>query len=220
MFMTEEFSEEHCPCWQSLFSSQLCDVCIRKIRKATFPRSVSFKIDANLKLRAMTSYTDYMKEYIYLCKSAPFNGLMPTQKNMLKELCAYWAEELKAAEIDALVAIPSHPFRSLLQSDLAWFLARYLSRALKKTEPLPLMKRRFFIRGQTYSSQKHLRKIERQEFIREQYYVPHRSKYQKLRVLLVDDVCTTGSTLKLCRDLLERAEHQVHSAIVLSKVGS
>jgi len=165
----------------------------------------------------MSHYNAKMKDFIYSCKSAAFNGLMPSQKGIIKELCAFWSQELKAKRIDAFVPIPAHPVRSLLQSDLAWFLARYLSRALAKGEPVSVLKRKFFVSNQLYSAQKNLSRSQRKEKIKQQYYVP-RSMFPKLRVYLVDDVCTTGSTLSLCKNLLEKAGHHVEGAIVLSKV--
>lgn len=165
----------------------------------------------------MSRYNAPMKNFIVACKTSSFNGLMPSQKNLIKELCLYWAEELKEESIDVFTPIPGHPLRSYLQSDLAWFLARYLSKSLGCGEPQSLLKRKLFVKGQLYAPQKSLSRTDRKKKIMEQYFVS-KKKHRSLRVCLVDDVCTTGSSLSLCKSLLEEAGHTVVSAIVLSKV--
>ncbi len=214
---TSKFDANNCPCWQNLLSAQLCKNCLQQLQGSLLPRSLSYEIDFSLEVFAMSHYSPKMKDFIYSCKSAAFNGLMPSQKNLIKELCAFWSQELKTKNIDAFVPIPAHPIRSILQSDLAWFIARYLSRELSKGEPLSVLKRKFFVSNHLYSAQKNLNRALRKEKIKEQYYVPV-SKAAKMRICLVDDVCTTGSTLSLCKNLLEKAGHHVESAIVLSKV--
>lgn len=209
--------EQECLCWQNLFSDRLCKNCLKRLQASLLPRSISFEIEKSLELYSMSYYDSKMKDFIYTCKSAAFNGLMPPQKNLLKELCAFWSQEVKSKDIEAFVPIPAHPLRSLLQSDLAWFLARYLSRELGKGEPVSILKRRLFVGNRLYAPQKSLNRSLRREKIIQQYFVPPTSQ-KKLRLYLVDDVCTTGSTLNLCKTLLEKAGHQVAGAIVLSKV--
>lgn len=215
--MSTPRSDIECPCWQNLFSEQFCKNCLKNLQASLIPRSVSFEVDRSLELLSMSYYDSKMKDFIYSCKSAAFNGLMPTQKTLLKELCSFWSQEVKGKNIEAFVPVPAHPLRSLLQSDLAWFLARYLSRELGKGEPLSLMKRRVFVEDRLYAPQKTLSRFHRKEKIHQQYYVP-KIKDKRLRLYLVDDVCTTGSTLSLCKTLLEKAGHSVEGAIVLSKV--
>lgn len=209
--------DELCPCCHSLIGTKLCDECLKRLQKSLTPRSVLFSLEQNLTLRTMSRYDAAMKNFIVTCKSSSFNGLMPSQKNLIKELSHYWAKELKEEKIDLFTPIPGHPIRSYLQSDLAWFLARYLSKSLGLGEPQSLLKRKFFTKGQLYAPQKSLSRMDRKKKITEQYYVPKKN-HGSLNICLVDDVCTTGSTLKLCKSLLEEAGHTVVSAIVLSKV--
>ncbi len=216
MLRSESFSFEHCPCWENLLGNTLCSSCLRRLQKSLLPRSLSFDLTPTLELRSMSLYDSAMKDYIYLCKTALFNGLMPTQKNLLKELCRFWASEYDASEFDVIVPVPGNPFRNLMQSDLAWHLARYMARELSLGEPQSLLKRRFFVQGRLSASQKMLSKVERHKLIRQQYYLPQAMTPK--RVLLVDDVCTTGSSLRYCSELLEAAGYRVHSTLVLARV--
>lgn len=208
--------EGRCPCWENLLSHELCSSCLKALQRSLLPRSISFRLD-DLEVFSMSSYEPCMKDYILSCKNASFNGLMPSQKKLLIELCDHWAQELRTQKIQKVVPIPAHPLRSLMQSDLAWFLARYLSRSLSLGDVESLLKRRIFIKDNFYSPQKTLSAFSRKEKISEQYYVP-RNKEKNLRVLLVDDVCTTGSTLKYCKKILQHAGYEVAGALVLSKV--
>jgi predicted amidophosphoribosyltransferase len=200
-----------------MLSNRLCRNCLRRIGNSILPRSVRFNLAGNLKVASMTNYTESMKEFIYLCKSAPFNGFMPPHKTLLKELCAHWSTEFSDAKIDAVVPIPGHPFRTIIESDLTWHIARFICKGLGKAEPMSLLKRKYFINGKVYKSQKDLDKWDRAQMIKEQYYLPANGP-ENMRLLLVDDVCTTGSTLRHCKELLESKGHKIVSSIVLSKV--
>lgn len=210
-----------CPCWQNLLGSRYCSTCLLHLKSSLLPRTLSFQLENKVTLRAMGRYDAAMKDFIYYSKSALFNGLMPAQKNLLKDLSAHWASELRPLQVDVVVPVPGHPLRSRMQTDLAWFLARYLSQDLGLGEPECWIKRKFFIQDKIYRSQKFSTRVERARDIRQQFYLqPNRKKNDFSKILLVDDVCTTGSTLKFCAELLEGEGYKGTTAITLARVES
>lgn len=206
-----------CPCWENLFSIKPCLECQHELKKLLLPRTLSENSYKGFKIYSMSRYEGRMREFIIQSKCSSFNGLLPSQKNLLKSLSEYWSSELQAHKIDHFVPIPGHPIRSFMQSDLAWYLARYLSQRLQKGEPQSFLKRRLFVDGNIYLPQKHLDKVERSERIKSQYFIKNKCETKK-RICLVDDVHTTGSTLRFCRDMLTQANYEVPVAIVLANV--
>lgn len=207
----------YCPCWENFLSDHPCKSCAAELKKLLTPRNPHEAHTNNFKLYSMSNYEGRMREFIISSKNAAFNGLMPAQKKFLETICEYWHPEIAEYKVDLFIPVPGHPIRSFLQSDIAWYLARYLSKASNKGEPQSPLKRKLFVNNNLYLPQKHLTKIERSEKVRTQYFVNEKIK-TPLKACLVDDVFTTGSTINTCKDMLINAGYEVPVAIVLSKV--
>lgn len=104
-----------------------------------------------------------------------------------------------------VIPVPSDPVqvkRRLFDPSLA--LARHLAKTLSFALAEPLLKRREFLK-----SQKNLSRAERHYYLQKCiYYQGGRLKGRRL--LLVDDVMTTGASLKICAGLLRAAGAEVH----------
>ena len=115
------------------------------------------------------------------------------------------------ANIDCVVPVPSHRDRlrergynqaALLAQNVAESLGmRFIEDALTKTRAT--------------SSQVDLSRQERKASLRNAFAANY--NFEDARVLLVDDVCTTGSTLMNCAVALKRAGAQRVSAVVFAK---
>lgn len=206
-----------CPCAQQIFAKKLCEACLRKLSQAFYPRSVHFYFQG-IKVLAMSRFEHAMKNFIYEAKKSSLNGLTYSQLSLLKTLVEYWTCEIKALGIEALVQIPGHPLRSMWQSDLPWFISAELE-ALLKIKKLHLIRRKTFVGNHISALQKNLKKEDRERFVSKQYFVDQSyHQYKGLKVLLVDDVFTTGSTLRTCASLLRAKGVNVQAALVLAKV--
>jgi ComF family protein len=107
---------------------------------------------------------------------------------------------LRGRRFDAIIPVPLHPARERERGfNQALLLGELLS---ARTEiPLrPLLERVRFTKTQTAFD-----RAERMENLRNAFRLRRNADVQSLRVLLLDDVLTTGSTLSECARVLRKA---------------
>ncbi len=112
--------------------------------------------------------------------------------------------------IDLIVPVPLHPAR---QRERGFNQAELLARALHRHSGLPLGD--VLQRTRYTTTQTQFDRSERMENLRGAFRLRRGSNVQDLRMLLVDDVLTTGSTLSECASVLRKAGAlSVHAATV------
>ena len=117
-------------------------------------------------------------------------------------------ERLCGCRFDVLVPVPLHPARQRERGfNQASLLVELLS-AQTAIPPKPLLERTRYTTTQTA-----LDRSERMENLHNAFRLRKNANVRGLRVLLVDDVLTTGSTLNECARILKRASaFSVHAA--------
>ena len=117
-------------------------------------------------------------------------------------------ERLRQSHFDVIVPVPLHPTRQRERGfNQASLLAELLS-AQTSIPAKPLLERTRYTTTQTA-----LDRSERMENLHNAFRLRKNADVRGLRVLLVDDVLTTGSTLNECARLLKRAGAlSVHAA--------
>jgi ComF family protein len=124
----------------------------------------------------------------------------------LRHLVARWVcaafedERLRGRKFDMIVPVPLHPAR---QRERGFNQARLLAELLSAWISIPckpLLKRVRYTTTQTA-----LDRAERMENLYNAFRLRKKADVRGLRVLLVDDVFTTGSTLSECARVLKRA---------------
>ena len=148
--------------------------------------------------RSFGAYTPAMARAILLLK---YGELTPLGGWFARLLSQVIEQEGDALEADEVVPVPLHAVRlrerGYNQADL---IARPLARMLG----LPL--RSFLlVRTRPRPDKLRLTRRERWETVRGAYAARHGTKVDNLRVLLVDDVFTTGATLDACSRALRKA---------------
>src|SRR5256886_9387016 len=136
------------------------------------------------------------------------------RKIHLRHLVARWLhaalddERLCGRRFDVIVSVPLHPARQRERGfNQASLLAELLS-AQTSIPAKPVLERTRYTTTQTA-----LDRSERMENLHNAFRLRKNADVRGLRVLLVDDVLTTGSTLNECARLLKRAgAFSVHAA--------
>src|SRR5947208_15936334 len=132
----------------------------------------------------------------------------------LRHLVARWLhaalddERLRGRRLDVIVPVPLHPTRQRERGfNQASLLAKLLSTEISVPSK-PLLER---IRNTT--TQTAIDRAERIENLHNAFRLRKTANVRDLRVLLIDDVLTTGSTLSECASVLKRAGAiSVHAA--------
>ena len=132
----------------------------------------------------------------------------------LRHLVARWLvaalddERLRERRFDAIVPVPLHPAKQRERGfNQAALLAEWLSTHMALTVR-PVLQRVRFTTTQTAFD-----RSERMQNLRNAFRLRKNADVRKLRVLLIDDVLTTGSTLSECaRILKEGGAHSVYAA--------
>lgn len=132
----------------------------------------------------------------------------------LRHLVARWLlaalddSRLCDREFDLIVPVPLHPARERERGfNQAGLLAELLSRRMS-VRANPVLERTRYTTTQTAFD-----RAERMENLRGAFRLRRKADVRELRVLLIDDVLTTGSTLSECARVLKKAgAHSVHAA--------
>ena len=132
----------------------------------------------------------------------------------LRHLVARWLnsalddERLRQSHFDVIVPVPLHPAR---QRERGFNQASLLSELLSAQTSIPV--KPLLERTRYTTTQTALDRSERMENLHNAFRLRKNADVRGLRVLLVDDVLTTGSTLNECARILKRASAiSVHAA--------
>ncbi|MEO8439173.1 MAG: ComF family protein [Spartobacteria bacterium] len=136
------------------------------------------------------------------------------RKIHLRHVLGSWLGEaledprLAGRRFDIIVPVPLHPTR---QRERGFNQAALLGEALQRRSGFPL--RDLLQRTRYTTTQTQFDRSERMENLKDAFRLRHGSNVQGLRMLLVDDVLTTGSTLSECASVLRRGGAlSVHAA--------
>jgi ComF family protein len=156
--------------------------------------------------RAIGPYTGSLRDIIHGLK---YDGCRSLAAKLALRMRESGADLLDDA--DAVVPVPLHRRRRRARGfnqaeDLARGLGRPIVRALR---------RRRVTRSQT-----DLPAAQRHANVRDAFAIRRRSNVSGLRVVIVDDVCTTGATLEACARVLREAGAREVSALTAARVAS
>ena len=148
--------------------------------------------------RSFAPYNDTMVRAIVLLK---YHAVTPLGDWFGARLAELVAREPETFAADAVVPVPLHPLR---QRERGFNQAELIARPLARRLGLPL-RPLLLVRTKPRPDKLKLTRRERWQTVRGAYALQQGSQVDKLRVLLVDDVFTTGATLDACSRVLRQA---------------
>lgn len=161
------------------------------------------------RLRAFGAYDGELRQLIVLLKYSRVRSLAGPLGGWLALVVK---ENPGLADVDALVPVPLYRGRQRARGyNQAELLARELARELGRP-----VETRWLVRIKDTPSQTGLTPSQREENVRGAFAA--RAKLDRKRILLVDDVCTTGATLNACARTLKRAGAGSVQAVTLARV--
>lgn len=162
--------------------------------------------------RAVGLYHGILQQIIHAMKYRSVYGLTrPLAQLLQRQFEACWAE----ASPDILIPVPLHRCRLRQREfDQALALARYLSQGVHIACEAEVL-----IRQRDTRSQVGLKVAERDRNVRGAFDVRQPQSIRGKAVLLIDDVYTTGATVKECARILRRAGAEWVGVYTLARVG-
>lgn len=148
--------------------------------------------------RSFAIYDDALFEAIALLKYENVNRLGDWFAGRLVEITLGQAKDWRA---DIVVPVPLHTER---RRERGYNQAELIARPLARRLGLKL-ESRALVRVKPRPPQLVLSRTERWQVVRGAYAVRERARVDNLRILLIDDVMTTGATLDACARTLKRA---------------
>jgi ComF family protein len=162
--------------------------------------------------RAIGLYRGTLQLIIHAMKYRPIYGLSrPLAQLLQHQFAAHWAD----VSPDLLVPVPLHRRRLRQREfDQALALARYLGLGVHLPCQAEVLTRQRYT-----ESQVGLNRTERDQNVRGAFDVRQPQAIQGRAVLLIDDVYTTGATVKECARVLQRAGAVWVGVYTLARVG-
>ena len=160
--------------------------------------------------RSFGRYDGALRDLIHLFKYVGVRTLAPRFGDWLARVLA---ENPDFASSDRILPVPLHPER---ERDRGYNQAALLARALARRTGISLDERSF-ARVKATAPQAGLTAHQRRENVRAAFVVRGDS-FSKLRVILVDDVLTTGATVNACAHALRRAGAAEIRVLTLARV--
>lgn len=206
----------------------LCPTCFEKIQFISYPYCVKcgrpFEFDIPeetrcgacskknpvfYKARAVFIYDSFSKQLILPFKHADHLELTPILTNLL-----YQGGKDLFEETDVLLGVPLHRLRFIKRKyNQAGVLAQSLAKKIHKPY-LPNV----LIRARPTPSQGHMRPAERKRNVTGAFKVIHPELIKGKRILIVDDVFTTGATVNECSKILLKNGAACVSVLTLARV--
>src|SRR6266404_7135535 len=149
-------------------------------------------------VRSFGAYSPAMARAILLLKYTEITPLGGWFANQLVKLAERHTPGFAA---DVVVPVPLHPSRL---RERGYNQAELVARPLARHLGIPF-RSYLLVRTRPRPDKIRLTRRKRWETVRDAYAMHHRAKVDKLRVLLVDDVFTTGATLDACSRALHGA---------------
>lgn len=196
-------NDEFCSdCWGKInfISKPYCKLCgyslgLSILEGMTCGRCFRSKPSYDLS-RSLMQFNEHSKKVIHAFKYHDKTGLA---RIFARLLCQRY--ELDIKDIDIIVFVPMHRIKRLFRMyNQAQILAKEIAAMLNKP-----LEHNVLIKSKWTKSQASLSKVEREKNLRNSIKFNSKYNIKDKKILLVDDVMTTGTTINKCTKLLKQA---------------
>ncbi|MEZ6067284.1 MAG: ComF family protein [Planctomycetaceae bacterium] len=162
---------------------------------------------------ALGAYDGRLRDAVLRCKQ-PYERAVGLRMGEL--LADRWLDELSALQFDVLLPVPQHWLGRLVSPQPATGL---IADGLGQRLSVPIDEQ-VLVKSRRTAPQASLPPTQRRNNLRDAFRVTRGTRLGGCRVLLVDDVLTTGTTAHRCsRVLLESGAASVHVAVLARGLG-
>jgi ComF family protein len=161
--------------------------------------------------RAIFSYKDIILNAIHQFK---YKSNLSTGEILASFMAGFSFPDIDFADYTLIIPVPLHVKRLRERGfNQSLILARAIGEKRKITVDFSVLKRRKFTLTQTGSNKK-----ERKNNIKGSFEVSDKKKIDGKKIILVDDVYTTGATVNECAKILTKSGAQKVSVLTLARV--
>lgn len=210
-FLLELIYPNVCGICGDINKESLCTECNEKIMKIETSRieeyknkkfenhAYLFKYEGNIR-KLILDYKFHDKAYLY----KTFARLILNNSKICKYICSY----------DLMIPVPIHKQRYIErgynQSEL---IAKEISKKLINIE----MEKKILIKIKNNLKQSTLNEIEREKNVKDVYKVINEQKIKDKKIILIDDIYTTGNTANECAKILKQSGAKKIGIFTLAK---
>ncbi|MBR6411845.1 MAG: ComF family protein [Alphaproteobacteria bacterium] len=167
------------------------------------------KVPAYSMARSVLEYDDFSKQLILAYKHGDRTDLTPILIKFLLQ-----AESVIFQDVDVIIPVPLHWTRFLKRRyNQSSLLGKALGKKLKIPFSSNLLKRVRMTESQGTKNRR-----AREKNIKNAFRVPNPDAVRGMKILLIDDVMTTGATLQECAKTLKKAGAKDIKVITLYRV--
>jgi len=196
-----------CPkCWFNLnfITYPFCNVCGRSLPFIVTQNSACLKCiqkpPAYDLARAMLKFDEQSKKLIHHFKYYDKTSLA---KAFAKHLCSIYKNEIK--DFDLIIPVPMYKLKRMLRFyNQAFVLAKEVSLISKLTVHADVLLKTKWTKPQATLSKK-----ERDKNLKNSFIIKNPQIIQNKKIILIDDVATTGTTIETCAKELKKYASQV-----------
>ncbi len=181
------------------------DVCSDKCPACGGSRLIS-------KVWACSSYDDFFRPLIHSFK---YQGIIPAGRFLSRNLADLMADRLQEKKIDMIIPVPLHPLRECKRGfNQSVYIAEELQNELHIPIDLDVL-----IRVRRTKDQTGLNREQRKKNMRGAFRINPKADLEKKRIILVDDVTTSGATASEAARILKEAGAREIQLAVLAIAG-
>jgi ComF family protein len=161
-------------------------------------------------VRAVGYYQDILKDIIHIFK---YRGKVGVGKHLIALMNQSYREKWDLISFDAIIPVPLHSRRL---KEREFDQALILAKGISKRQNIPLMYGNL-VRQRWTESQTNLAKKERAHNVKGAFSLRNPDRVRGLRILLIDDVYTTGATISECAKVLKKTKAQHVYAFTIAR---